>query len=240
MKIKSKTVTYSMSELNIQILASGSKGNASIVSDGETSLMLDCGLDINKLRVKSEFGITKLAGLLLSHEHGDHSKGLESVIKAGVDAYMLPQTAKNLKLNGHRVKHIKLIQSRRIGTFKVMAFPMVHDVPNAGFIINSDNGEKLIYLVDTAYCKYKFSGVNYIMLGISYDPEIAKKAQHPAKYKRVIQNHMSIKTAVDFIKANKSPSLKKIYLLHLSDSGSNEHRFKEEIQRASGVPVIVS
>ena len=56
-------------QLQIEVLGSSSSGNAYIVSDGDSSLLLECGLPIKELQTKSNFRMTQMAGCLISHLH---------------------------------------------------------------------------------------------------------------------------------------------------------------------------
>ena len=53
----------------IDIFASGSKGNSYRISDGETAILLECGISFKEIQQKTCFEISKLAGCLISHEH---------------------------------------------------------------------------------------------------------------------------------------------------------------------------
>lgn len=61
------------------VLASGSKGNATVVSSGQTSLLVDAGLSCRELlRRMAEVGQKpeELTAILVTHEHLDHVAGL--------------------------------------------------------------------------------------------------------------------------------------------------------------------
>ena len=55
-------------------LASSSKGNAYVVSDGETTLLLECGLTFKELQKRLGYGVAGITACLVSHEHQDHAK----------------------------------------------------------------------------------------------------------------------------------------------------------------------
>jgi phosphoribosyl 1,2-cyclic phosphodiesterase len=81
-------------------------------------------------------------------------------------------------------------------------------------------------------------------LGISYDTEILKDniitgKVDPALGKRILRNHMSLKTALEFLKANDLSKLQEIHILHTSDTNSNAAMFKKEIQKITGKPVYI-
>lgn len=55
--------------MQIEVLGSSSAGNAYIINDGKTSLLLECGLPLRELQIKSDFRIAQMAGCLISHLH---------------------------------------------------------------------------------------------------------------------------------------------------------------------------
>lgn len=84
--------------MKFQALASSSEGNAYVVSDGTTELLIECGLGPRKLAQALGFRMAQLDGCLVSHEHKDHCKAVEAVIKSGVPVYLSQGTAAALEL----------------------------------------------------------------------------------------------------------------------------------------------
>ena len=66
--------------LNITTLGSGSSGNSALVCSGKTRLLVDAGLSAKQLKLRLEaIGVdpASLDGILLTHEHGDHMRGID-------------------------------------------------------------------------------------------------------------------------------------------------------------------
>lgn len=62
--------------MDIQVLASSSKGNCYRVSNGSTPLLLECGIRFKEIQQKLNFRLSEIAGCLVSHEHQDHCKAV--------------------------------------------------------------------------------------------------------------------------------------------------------------------
>ncbi|MFQ9125705.1 MAG: MBL fold metallo-hydrolase [Butyricicoccaceae bacterium] len=60
------------------------RGNAYVVSDGETTLLLECGLSFRELQKRLGYGVADITACLVSHEHQDHAKAAAQMLKAGV------------------------------------------------------------------------------------------------------------------------------------------------------------
>lgn len=231
--------------MDIKILASSSKGNCTVISDGSTSLLLDCGLSIREIKHGLGYGLSQIAACLLSHAHADHARAAKDIVKAGIDLYTSPETINALSLTGHRVKPVKPMERFQIGTWRGLAFDAVHDVPNLGFLLQSSaGGYKVLYLVDSAYCKYRFAGLTHILVGCNYSLDMLREnvagGVLPVELKnRIIRSHMSLQTAMDFLRANDLSKVWEIWLLHLSKDNANKAEFKSTIQKTTGKPVFV-
>ena len=85
--------------MNFESLASSSAGNAYIVSDKETRILVECGVPYRRLQRLTGFDTSSFAGCILSHEHGDHAKCHADLIKNGVSVYATEGTARFLNDN---------------------------------------------------------------------------------------------------------------------------------------------
>ncbi len=231
--------------MEIKALASSSKGNCYLVCDGSTSLMLECGIRYSDIQRGLNFRVSQVEGCLITHEHGDHGKAVKDVMKAGINVYTSKGTAEALGVSGHRVKTIEARQSFTIGTWTVLPFETEHDAAESlGFLLVNKQGEKLLFATDTYYIKHRFNGLTHIMVEANYSMDILKEnieaGRVPAVMKkRLMRSHFSLENVKEFLKANDLSKVEEIWLLHLSDSNSDEQRFKQEIQQLTGKIVIV-
>ncbi|MFC1924276.1 MBL fold metallo-hydrolase [Chloroflexota bacterium] len=234
--------------MQIKVLASGSKGNAYLVDDGKTPLLIECGIPFKALQRKlwdAGYKLSDLSGCLVSHAHDDHSRAVKDLLKAGVDCYMSILTARELRVaNHHRVKIDNGLNYWIINKWFINYFLAVHDVPCFGFIISSGN-ERLLYMSDSAYSPYRFPGLTRIMIGCNYSLDILndniEKGIVPREQKsRLLHSHASLETVKELLLANDLSKLKEIWLIHLSDRNADEERFKREVAEIVGVPVYVS
>lgn len=231
--------------IEITALASSSKGNCYRVTDGSTPILMECGINYREIQKGLNFRMSEVAGCLISHEHGDHCKSIKDVLKAGIDCYMSSGTAEAIGVNHHRVHPVKAKEQFQIGTWTILPFDVQHDVSEPlGFLLANKEGEKLLFATDTYYIKYKFQNLTHIMVEANYSTEILYEnilnGRTPAVMKkRLMRSHFSLENVKDFLKANDLSKVQEIWLLHLSDSNSDEEMFKKEIMELSGKMVIV-
>lgn len=236
--------------MKIEVIASGSAGNCYKVSNEDTTLLIECGIPYKKIQEALNFKTTDIDGVLVSHEHVDHSKACKNLIKAGVDLYMTKGTKEALNLDSHRVKIIEFYSKYinrdmgffEIGSFKVKAFETVHDAREpVGFIIcDSLAKEELVFITDTQYSIYNFSP-DYFMIEINYDRETINEnpGLNDKLRERIKKNHMSLETAINLLERSDLSWLKKIYVIHLSDHNSDAEFIKKSLQELTGVAIEI-
>lgn len=233
--------------ITVETLGSSSKGNCYRLLSGGRSILLECGLPWKEIRRKLNFETSSLDGCLCSHYHGDHARCLCDLLKNGTDVFASKETLTFVSaLQHHRFIEVTSGQWFSVGKFwGVRAFDTVHDAQGSlGFLIWDDTEDRVLFITDTAYVRYKFPPVGVLMIEANYSETILAANVdagriEPARAKRVRQNHMSIGRVLDFIKANDMSKCRAIHLLHLSDGNSNADLFKRMVQEATGIPTFV-
>jgi phosphoribosyl 1,2-cyclic phosphodiesterase len=232
--------------LEFKAFASGSSGNLYALSDGNSKLMIECGLPYKKIQRALKFKISEVSGCLLTHCHADHSKSAADIMRAGIDVYTSQGTIDALGLSGHRVHAIKAKQQFRIDNWRIMPIEAIHDSPEPlAFLIANSQGERCLFATDTAYLKSRFVNLNMIAVECNYSLDILRAnveaGSVPATLKnRLLKSHFSLENVKRFLQANDLSKVQEIWLLHLSDGNSDSERFKREVQELTGRMVFVA
>ncbi len=225
--------------MKIKPIASSSKGNAYLVSDGMTTILLECGLPFKELKHRTKFVVpSQIDACLVSHSHNDHAKSLKDMLDAGVDCYALKETfeAKGVAAH-HMAKSIKFNNPYYLKTMLIIPLEMMHDVPCVGFMIASrKTGERMLFATDTYLIKAAPVGLTHIMIEANYDVDLV---EDDALKNRLFKSHMGIDTTIDYLKSINLSNVQQIYLMHLSSRHSNEAEFKKRVQAATGKIVVV-
>lgn len=227
--------------MKIEVLASGSTGNCYRISDGKTSVLLDCGIPLKRIQRGLHFQLYQIDAVLVTHCHQDHVKAAKEIARLGIPVYTSQGTLDACHLYGFQFRRVKPLEILKIRTFTVIPFDVEHDAPEPlGFVLKSSvTGEKLLYFTDTYYLKYRFPGIHYLMAECNYSLKTMSEDINPALRDRIIESHMSLETLLELLQANEFRELKQVYLLHLSSDNSDEELFKTEVQKATGVEVYV-
>lgn len=227
--------------MEVNVLSSGSqRGNCYIVDDGESALLIECGINWHSIQVAFGFRTSRIAACLISHEHGDHCKrsALKPLLKYGTYAFTSPGTATALGI-GH------LPNPSRFHNWLVQGFPVHHDAAEPWGFLVTNRDQKLLYLTDSPYTDYTFQGLTHVMIEANFsqqivDANIESGKFHPAAQKRLRRTHMSIETCRQTLMANDLSRVQGIWLLHLSDTNADADDFKRQIQEATGKAVYVA
>lgn len=176
----------------------------------------------------------------------DHAKSVKEIMSAGIDCYMSAGTAEKLSLSGHRLKIKKALEQFRVGTFTVLPFPVQHDCAEPyGFLIQSDAGDKLLFITDSFYCKYRFAGLTHIMIETNYqksilDENIASGIVQSALRNRIIKSHFEIENVKAFLGACDLSQCREIHLIHISSTNGDPAGFVDAIQSMTGIPTYAN
>lgn len=223
-------------------LASSSHGNAYIVSDKETRLLLECGVSRKKLQQLAGFTLSAFDACLVSHEHKDHSACVAALISAGIPVFMSGGTAEALNLD--TVQTIRHGEVFTVGSIEIMPFNTFHDAAEPlGFLMKSKaDGEIVAFATDTVNLAYQFPGVNILALEANYDWDVLTQSERiPDKVRHRIENsHMEIGTLCRYLLTLDLTACREIDLLHLSEAMSREWEFVHSVRQCvpPGVRVI--
>ena len=232
--------------MQIDVLASSSLGNAYIVSDGVTSILLDAGIPYKELQAKSDFKVNEVAACCLSHSHLDHSRAVKDLLKGAIDVYALPETLEALDvLDHHRTHIVKPMESFTVNTFEIMPITMHHDCPCVGYMVYSENTkERLFFATDTYKITVNPQGVDYLIFEINYQKEIVNNLVNEGKMEasiraRLLFSHFELSKALKWLKRIDKSRLKRIYVAHLSNGHAHAEQIKQAVIEATGVPTTI-
>lgn len=232
--------------MNIQTIGSGSSGNCYFLSDGNTSILLEAGIKFEKVQKALNFKTRQIKGVFVTHEHGDHIKYVKDYLKHGLNVYMTPGTKAALGIEHHRLFTLEYREVTHIGTLRIMSFDTQHDVAEpCGYLIQSDIGSKLLFATDTYYIRYTFSGITHMLLEVNHDYDymmerVESGALHKALANRIMKSHLNLENAIKYLQSSDLSQLKEIHLIHISKDNGMKNRFKDEIQKVTGVPVKIA
>jgi len=222
----------------IRVIATGSTGNSYIIQAGEEILLLELGINFKDIKKALNYDLSKVVGALVTHEHKDHSKGVNDAMKSGIDVYMSSGTMNGIDLNfnySHRMPYLLEHNTMaKIGNFTIISFNTQHDVNEPlGFLIYHHEIGKILFATDTYYLKSKFQNVDHILIECNYSEDVLPTL--PPWRARVIKSHMSLEVLKQTLKTWDLEGTKDITLIHISHDNGNPDRFQKEIEEMTGI-----
>lgn len=213
---------------NFCSLFSGSSGNCLFVQSDNAKILIDCGVSFKKINESlANFGLTieKIDGILITHEHSDHTKALGTITKKyNVPIYANLETAHALKsISLDNFKYFKIDETFKIGNLCIKPFSIPHDAANpCGFSIYN-NRKKITIATDIGHMNdyvlenLKYS--NFLLLESNYEPEMLNCSNYPFYLKRRIagpNGHLPNSDAGKTISYLYNYNLETVFLGHLS------------------------
>lgn len=230
--------------MKIDAFYSGSKGNCYRLTGGYSTLLLEAGVKIKQIEEAVRWQLANIDGVLLTHEHCDHSHAVKALIRRGVKVYTSQGTAEALKLSPDDYCRLEAMQQYKIGEFKVVPFATKHDAAEPlGFYI-AHGGERLVFATDTYNVPNTFAKVTYWMVECNYSEYILKRNIDAGKIpnalaKRLLTSHFSLENLLRFLSKQDLSYTRKIYLLHTSMDNGDPDYFERRVMQATGKPVTV-
>ena len=233
--------------MKFKVLGSGSSGNGYLLTstDSET-LVIEAGVRLGD--VLKEVPYKDIAGLIVSHTHGDHAGFLDEYLYRRVTTYIHDESLKEWKGKVKDFFPLYFDEECKfsLGNFDIIPFRLKHDTPCFGFLIrHPDMVGNFLFCTDTSQIPYTFDNVQTLAIEADYDYNILLNNVRDGKLilslaRRIHSTHYSIDQAIDFCKNRDMKKLRNIILLHLSKNNSSAEEFKEKMIMATGKPTYIA
>ena len=230
--------------MELKVIKTGSKGNAYLLSHDDQQLLLDAGARYGDIMQALGFWSRGLLGALITHEHQDHSKAVDSLLKHGFAVYGSQGTSHKLQAT---LALVKPHETQKIGNWSVLPFLVEHDArePVGYLLYHAGTQAKILYLTDTHFCRYCFVGLTHILIECNHCEDIIFDQLDNGYldrelFFRIKQTHLSLGRVKEFLRSCDLSCCRKIILIHLSDENSNERRMVREISDLTGIETIAA
>lgn len=233
------------------VLASGSTGNAMYVEYGEHAFLVDCGLSGKQLEAlfqKIDRKLNQLSGILVTHEHTDHIKGLGVIArKYKLPIYANEKTWRAMEgaigvVDSEQKFHFEMETVKSFGTLDIESFGVSHDAVEPMFYVFHANGKKLVLMTDTGYVSDRMKGIisnaGAFVFESNHDVRMLQMGRYPWNIKRRILSdvgHISNEDAAFALSEIIGDETKRIYLAHLSQDNN-----MKELARMSVTQTLAS
>jgi len=223
-------------KLNFCSLSSGSSGNCYYLGNESTGILIDAGIPagvIRKFLKNKGIPIQTIMGVLVTHNHTDHIRGLELLTrKNNLPVFTTHKIWKSIvsrqhNISGITLREIGLQQKFHLAGFNVEAFPVSHDAPETvGFHICAEDF-KITIATDLGHiCKTSapyIRAANLLVLESNFDEKLLINGNYPHFLKERIRSdhgHLGNHQTSAFLAENVGEDLRHICLAHLSNKNN--------------------
>ncbi|MDR5904715.1 MBL fold metallo-hydrolase [Franzmannia qiaohouensis] len=222
--------------LRFASLGSGSKGNATLVCDGETRVLVDCGFgmrEAEKRLARFDLHPSQLDAILVSHEHGDHVRGVGALARRyRLPVYLTPGTMRSGRLGTLPHHHWVTPQQRFvINGLEIDPVTVPHDACEPVQFRFHAHGRSLGVLTDlghpTAHVAEAFHGCDALVLECNHDVQMLAEGPYPASLKRRVGGdwgHLANVQAAALLPRLGLDRLQRIVCSHLSEHNNCPER----------------
>lgn len=245
--------------LEITVLGSGSSGNATLVRSQETSVLIDAGFSLRQITLRMDscgWHPSKLDAILISHEHGDHSKGLRVLCaKYDIPVFAAEAAHGTRELREAQLAKTEVIEAGEefsVGDLAIAPFSIPHDAADPlGFVIKN-GGNRLGYATDLGYASaltiHHLRDCRLLVLESNHDPGMLVSGSYPWPVKQRILSrtgHLSNDGAATLLGEVASTELQAVVLAHISRENNTAQLALEAGDKAlrqalgEGIPRVV-
>ena len=226
--------------MKLTVISSGSAGNCYVLGGRRSALIIECGVAPERVFKATDVVPSKVAGCLVSHEHGDHAGFVGRYAALGITVYASEGTLHALEMR-RGCSPLRVREAKQVGEWVVKPFRVFHDAAEPlGFIIEHPECGKVLFVTDTKFVTYSFrlERIDHIMVEANYsddiiDDNILADRLSMDRAARVRQTHMSLRSAIELVRANETPALKTVVLLHLSSGNADPDLFARETRKSA-------
>jgi phosphoribosyl 1,2-cyclic phosphodiesterase len=242
--------------VSVSVLASGSRGNSTVIQSSTTRILVDAGISCREIfkRLKaSGEDPHALSAILITHEHSDHVHGLMVLSrKLNIPVFMTDATyqawarsvrdATGEKPNLPRLEFFSSGHKFHVGDIDVTPFTIPHDAADpVGFTFRSE-GVRVAIATDLGYmpasiCEH-LRGCDVLILESNHDLEMLRVGPYPWSVKQRVMSrvgHLSNSALAQFLTHDYDGGAAYIVLAHLSEQNNHPEVARKEAENALGV-----
>lgn len=214
---------------SIKVVGTGSSGNSYIIQSGGQAMIIDIGCKFAEI-IEYIDDLKKVVGCICDHAHSDHlnKSTAKEFIRRGINVYV-GENVYDVNAAEFSELGISCILDREkrvfIGGFCIQNFYAPHNVPNYGFLIETPDMERIVFVTDTTGVNLRFKELDCIMVECNHDDEtlLENLDRHEVSMSHP-EYHLGLNDCAEFCRQNTSVFTKQIILIHMSHANVNEER----------------
>lgn len=238
--------------MRIASLGSGSKGNATLIQQGDTTLLIDCGFSLRQFTQRLQrlqMTPQDIDAVLLTHEHGDHSGGVARLCQThAIPLWTAVGTARAVLDSAVPFEVLMAGQAVVIGGIEVLPVTVPHDASEPlQFIFRQPGGGKQFGILTdtghiTSHIVEAFSRLDGLLLEFNYDPQMLETGPYPPSLKQRVggnHGHLSNQQSLDLLRRIDTSNLGCLIAAHISEKNNSPAIVASGIEQIEMLPCPV-
>jgi phosphoribosyl 1,2-cyclic phosphodiesterase len=227
-------------------LGSGSRGNATLVQSGSTTLLVDCGFSVRETeRRMARLGVeaSRLDALLVTHEHSDHCSGIGALSrKYRLPVFLTRGTQASGRCDG--VAGVEFFHSETVfdvGDIRVEPIAVPHDAREPCQFVLQGGGVRLGILTDlgsvTTAVVNHYAGCDGLLLECNHDEDMLARGPYPPPLKRRVGGdwgHLNNRQSAELLERVLHDGLRELVVAHVSEQNNHRDRVLEALDPVYG------
>ncbi|MBL6690752.1 MAG: MBL fold metallo-hydrolase [Pseudomonadales bacterium] len=223
-------------------LGSGSKGNGTLIDDGNTCLLIDLGFTIKEaVRRLGRLDVSPadIDAILVTHEHADHIHGVAGFArKFSTPVYLTPGTYE-AKTMGQlpELRKINCHSTFTVGSFEVTPVAVPHDAKEPCQYVLCSQGVSVGVLTDlghiTPHVQRSYQGCDALLLECNHDPVMLEQGPYPYPLKRRVggdYGHLNNAQAAELLDVLDLVRLRHLVISHISEQNNQPDLAREAVK----------
>ncbi len=215
--------------MRIASLGSGSKGNGTLVDDGETCVLVDLGFTLKETQRRlARLGVepTDITGVIVTHEHADHIHGVAAFArKFKVPVYLSHGSYQEKYMGAVPTLHkINCQQNFQINTIEVVPVIVPHDAREPCQYLLRSGGKTVGILTDlghiTPHVEAQYRECDALLLECNHDPGMLRDGPYPYPLKVRVggdYGHLNNDQAAGLLATVNMERLNHLVISHISE-----------------------
>lgn len=224
-------------------LGSGSRGNATLIQAGDTCVLVDCGFPAREFLARCAhlgFDPARLSAILVTHEHGDHTRGVGAVARRfGLPVWLSHGTWHASRLG--RLDRLQRFSSHGggfpIGDLWVEPVPVPHDAREPTQLVVRHAARSFGMLTDVGSITPRiidaFDGIDALLLECNHDPDMLADGPYPPSLQARVggpYGHLANRQAAGFLEHIDHGRLRHLVAGHLSQQNNAPGLARAELE----------
>ena len=235
--------------MRIASLGSGSRGNATLIQHGNTTLLVDNGFSLRQFTRRLEaldLAPESIDAVLLTHEHGDHAGGVERLCSTyGLPLWTAVGTARAALSDGFEYQRLLAGESVVFGDIEVLPITVPHDArePLQFVFRELDEDRRFGILTDTGHITShiidRFSGLHGLLLEFNYDARMLEVGPYPEALKQRVGGnlgHLCNEQSLELLERVDTSRLNCLIAAHISEKNNAPAVVADAIAGLTDVP----